>query len=118
MGGKWTTQRLFAEEILKELDYSLENTLIERPYPELLKFPKEDLTSQIEYSCKNAFCKHPLDFIRNRTDLYFSETAAWDKWKLIEDEFKKHFKEEDSRVWFEDYFLYLKRNHHRIIKAH
>lgn len=118
VGGKWTTQRLFAEEGLSELGYEVRRKQEVRPYPELYETPLEDIEEEVFHACKNLFCKTPLDFIRNRSDLYFTETAGRDLWLLIVNAFKKFYPKENPQQWQDDYLSYLKSNQHVSFKKH
>lgn len=116
VGGKWTTQRLFAEEGLSRLGYEIRRKQEERPYPNLSEAPLEDLEEEIFHACKNLFCKTPLDFIRNRSSLYFTEHAGQELWPIILDAFKKFYPKENPQQWLDDYLNYLKNNQHRAFK--
>lgn len=124
VGGKWTTQRLFAQDILKQSGYHIHDPLIDRTYPKIRTFPSTLAASSLDlikehilYSCEKTFCKHPLDYIRNRSDLYFSSDGGRALWEVIEGVFKEFYPLEDSRQWYRDYLNYLKINQHQVMES-
>lgn len=117
VGGKWTTHRTFSIEHLQSLGYQIERDLSNRSYPATPLQSDATLEEKIFYSIQHGFCKHPLDFIRNRSDYFWSEDAGSSIWPQVLDQFQKHFPKESPSQWNQDYLNYLKRNQHQEVQT-